>query len=81
MAPRLNNEGILYPLELELAFLDSLIQRFQHPGVHGGDHVDRRIPVFLAHTRPFFSPRKTHDETKSKSGASVRNPRKEQKAA
>ena len=28
-----------------------------------------------------FSPRKTHDETKSKSSASVRNPRNEQKVA
>ncbi len=34
-----------------IPLLDSLIERLQHPGVHGGDHVHRRIQFFLGHAR------------------------------
>ena len=32
-----------------VSLLDPLIQRLQYTRVHGGDHVDRRIQLFLGH--------------------------------
>ena len=34
-----------------VSLLDPLIQRLQHPGVHGGNDINRCIQLFLSHSR------------------------------